>query len=175
MQHYRTHMSARSRSRVHSQNGSLHTTAASNIPRPHAHTRIHSDSSAITPLNQNQHSVMPSEFPPNNRLEYFSAPSSPSLPPLHQMMQDSQSLDISLPPPRTILPVPKNHRQVDENTSSSGLLQLAHIVSTFGWTLQNKNKSRDYLLKKSNASFSYGYPLPFWTTYPKKNPPPLPI
>lgn len=132
MQHYRTHMSARSRSRVHSQNGSLHTTAASNIPRPHAHTRIHSDSSAITPLNQNQHSVMPSEFPPNNRLEYFSAPSSPSLPPLHQMMQDSQSLDISLPPPRTILPVPKNHRQVDENTSSSGLLQLAHIVSTFG-------------------------------------------
>jgi hypothetical protein len=132
MQHYRTHMSARSRSRVHSQNGSLHTTAASNIPRPHAHTRIHSDSSAITPLNQNQHSVIPSDFPPNNRLEYFSAPSSPSLPPLHQMMQDSQSLDISLPPPRTILPVPKNHRQVDENNSSSGLLQLAHIVSTFG-------------------------------------------
>ncbi|KAI8575670.1 hypothetical protein K450DRAFT_159966, partial [Umbelopsis ramanniana AG] len=29
MQHYRTHMSARSRSRVHSQNGSLHSTAAS--------------------------------------------------------------------------------------------------------------------------------------------------
>ncbi|KAH8555492.1 hypothetical protein BGW37DRAFT_449959 [Umbelopsis sp. PMI_123] len=133
MQHYRTHMSARSRSRVHSQNGSLHAnTAASNIARPHAHTRIHSDSSAITPLNQNQHSVIPSDFPQTNRLEYFSAPSSPSLPPLHQMIQDSQSLDISLPPPRAILPVPKNHRQVDENNSSSGLLQLAHIVSTFG-------------------------------------------
>ncbi|CAO3659110.1 unnamed protein product [Umbelopsis vinacea] len=132
MQHYRTHMSARSRSRVHSQNGSLHATAASSIPRPHAHTRIHSDSSAITPLSQNQHSAIPSEFPPNKHLEYFSAPTSPSLPPLHKMIQDSPSLDISLPPPRTILPVPKNIRQVDENTSSSGLLQLAHIVSTFG-------------------------------------------
>lgn len=132
MQHYRTHMSARSRSRVQSQNGSVHPTAASNMPRPHAHTRIHSDSSAITPLNQSQHTAIPSEFPPTKHLEYFSAPSSPSLPPLHQMMQDSPSLEISLPPPKTMLPVPKNIRQVDENTSSSGLLQLAHIVSTFG-------------------------------------------
>jgi hypothetical protein len=142
MQHYRTHMSARSRSRVHSQNGSLHATAASSIPRPHAHTRIHSDSSAITPLSQNQHSAIPSEFPPNKHLEYFSAPTSPSLPPLHKMIQDSPSLDISLPPPRTILPVPKNIRQVDENTSSSGLLQLAHIVSTFGWTYKRRTQGQ---------------------------------
>ncbi|KAI8142030.1 hypothetical protein BJV82DRAFT_616903 [Fennellomyces sp. T-0311] len=139
MQHYRTHMSPKSR-RHHQQSKQQHP------PRLHCHAHICSDSATLHPLmrpafadpyprpyyyhpsplqqqQQQQHVILPKPRPMEPTVRRPRRASSTS-------SCSSTNSSFASPPPQTTTLLPPI--QSSDEKSNTGLLQLAHIVSTFG-------------------------------------------